>query len=851
VRHWSRDPLVGNQDSVIRRDEDGPIEPDASGSLATRQVDQMVSAWRRGERPLAEEFLALYPELGDEAAIRLIYEEVCLRLEAGMAVDPAEIAARFPRWREELEALLDCQLRMHDTPSAPVFPEVGEVLAGFRLLAELGQGVSGRVFLAAQLSLADRPVVLKVALRGREEHLSLARLQHMNIVPLYSEHVLQARGLQVLCMPFLGGATLSQILEVLDVLPPEDRTGKQLVTTLDQLQARLPITLPRQGPFRNHFARSTYEVAICSIGASLADALQYAHDRDLVHMDVKPSNVLLAADGQPMLLDFHLAREPIGQGPAPAWMGGTPGFMAPEQQRGLECVRQHKPITRVVDGRADIYSLGLLLYDALGGRRGASDASQPPLSTSNPRVSVGLSDIIHKCLNPVASARYADAAALATDLRRHLADLPLRGVPNRSPTERWRKWRRRHPAALSRNLILLALAAAAVAMGTLAWVSYRQRVTAIGLALADGNAQLKRRQYPEAVAALGRGLTLANHVPGVDRQRRALREKMILAGRNEQASELHRLAELLRLRSGFGHPSPEEAEWLFPRARTIWEARRVLAQPIDGQDEADIEQKIKEDMHEFVVLWADLRVRQATPGEENDVRRQTLELLGEAETLFGPGPSLDRCRQEYSEALGQARSTSPPLRTPTTAWEHYDLGRLYLRTGKLDLAAEEFQAGLDLRPEDFWLNFSQGLCAYRLGRFQDAVMAFHVCCALSPRTAECYYNRALAYQALGNINSALKNYNQALQLNGTLTDAALNRGILLYKGGRLSEATAALKQALDTTSLPTKLGEIHYTMALIDLARDDRTGALEHLGTASRRGHTAARALAELLRSRH
>ncbi len=58
----------------------------------------MVAAWRRGERPPAEEILARHPELGDDAAIRLIYEEVCLRQEAGHQVDPAEIARRFPQW---------------------------------------------------------------------------------------------------------------------------------------------------------------------------------------------------------------------------------------------------------------------------------------------------------------------------------------------------------------------------------------------------------------------------------------------------------------------------------------------------------------------------------------------------------------------------------------------------------------------------------------------------------------------------------------------------------------------------------------------------------------------------------
>lgn len=226
---------------------------------------------------------------------------------------------------------------------------------------------------------------------------------------------------------------------------------------------------------------------------------------------------------------------------------------------------------------------------------------------------------------------------------------------------------------------------------------------------------------------------------------------------------MHRFAELLRFRYGVGNPSPEEAEWFLPLAHSIWEVRRVLAATVENSNEAEIQQRIQEDMHEFVVLWADLRVRNAAPGESSAVRRQVLELLDEAETLFGPSLFLDRCRQESARALGQTLAPALQSRAPSSAWEHYEWGRVDLRAGNLERAADEFQAGLEEHPEDFWLNFFQGLCAYRRGRFQQAVTAFAVCCALSPQTAECYYNRALAYQVLGESEAALKNYSRALR----------------------------------------------------------------------------------------
>jgi serine/threonine protein kinase/Flp pilus assembly protein TadD len=822
---------------------------DTSGSLATQQVGEMVAAWRRGERPRAEDFLARHPELGDDAAIRLIYEEVSLRQEAGLEVNAAELARRFPQWRDELAILLDCQRLMESRPAATALPVVGEVLAGFRLLAELGRGATGRVFLAAQPSLADRPVVLKVTPRGREEYLSLARLQHMNIVPLYSEHVLLARNLQILCMPFLGGATLAQVLELLNEQPPAQRTGKQLIEALDQIQARLPITVATWGPFRQFLARGTYVEAMSSIGAGLADGLQYAHDRGLVHMDIKPSNVLLACDGQPMLLDFHLARAPIVPGGAtPAWLGGTPEFMSPEQEDALAAVRQGRALRLAVDGRADIYSLGLMLYGALGGPRPeARRAAMPPLHRCNPRVSVGLSDIIHKCLCQDPRDRYTNASGLADDLRRHLGNLPLRGVPNRSATERWRKWRRRRPSALSRRLILFALAVSLAAAAASIWFVYHQRVHDVRAALDQGRAYVESHQPLEAAKVLKRGLALTKDLPGIDLLRRALDEELALALREEQAAELHRLAELVRFRYGITSPPPEEAQSLVRLGRAIWQARGSFTRLTGGRYEPVTDRTVRSDLVDLLVVWADLRVRFAPAGEAIEATKEALGILGEAEALLGPSPSLQRDRLAYAKALGLANSSSRPSTEPQSAWEHYDLGRSYLRSGALERAAEQFQLGLDLRPQDFWLNFYQGLCAYRLGRFDPAVHAFRVCIALSPETAECYYNRALAYQALGQLDSSLADYNRALELNRMLPDAALNRGIIHYRQGRYDDAVTDLELARSTTSSRTVLGVIHYNLALVHQARGDRKAAASSAQAALMLGNHDARELSRRL----
>ena len=352
----------------------GPPAGADGGSPSARvahQIERMTAAWRGGERPRAEEFLAQLPDLRDPDAVQVIYEEACLRLEEGE--DPetlsSELLRRFPRWRSKLALLLDCHQLMC-TPREADFPETGDELGDFELLAELGRGAHGRTFLASQGSLAHRPLVLKITPAGHDEHLSLARLQHMHIVPLYFEQVLPDRNIRVLGMPYLGGTTLDRILDAVCAVPVPDRAGRHILEVLDRCDAARAIATeyPTNGPFLRYLAQASYVQAVCWVGACLAEALQYAHDRGLVHMDVKASNVLIAGDGQPMLLDFHLARGPVGAGwSATDRLGGTPGCMSPEQHEAMAAIRWGGAVAVVVDGRSDIYSLGLLLYEALGG----------------------------------------------------------------------------------------------------------------------------------------------------------------------------------------------------------------------------------------------------------------------------------------------------------------------------------------------------------------------------------------------------------------------------------------------------------------------------------------------------
>jgi serine/threonine protein kinase len=727
-----------------------------SSTLVDRLAEDLGRRWRAGERPVVEDYLALYPELAEqpEAAVELIYEELCLRQEHGQPVGASDVLGRFPQWREPLRALVQCHQFLEAGPASP-FPASGEVLGDFRLLAELGRGARGRVFLAAQPALADRLVVLKLAPRSGEEHLSLARLQHTHIVPLYSVQDDVGRNLRALCMPYFGGATLGRLLELLAAQPPARRTGNRVVEALRQAQSAAPVALPVEGPACRFLAQASYPRAICWMGTCLADALQYTHERDLVHLDLKPANVLWAADGQPMLLDLHLARAPIPAGaPAPTWLGGTPAYMAPEHRRGFEAVCAGRSAPLAVDGRADVYALGLLLGEALGG------ALPPPgqaavvwLRQRNPQVTVGLADIVGKCLAECPEDRYRDAAALGGDLRRHLADEPLHGAPNRSWTERWRKWRRRRPYAPAVVAVVLALLlGAGLALAHVVHEADKARA-----ALDEGRQHLQRREYVAARAAWQRGLAGAEGLPFHRDLTEELREQLRLVERVEAARELHDFVERARALYGADGQPVAEVRAVEAHCRALWQRRDQIARQLGAEQE-----QVKTDLLDLAILWTNLRVRLAGK-KVSAVRKESLEVLAEAEALFGPSCVLDAERRAHAAALGLPRQTTTAP-APRTAWEHYAVGRALFCAGELESADAHFDRALALAPQALWAHFSKGACAYRRGRYDDAVLAFTACAVLAPERAWCFHNRALAYDALGQAERALADYDRADRL---------------------------------------------------------------------------------------
>jgi serine/threonine protein kinase/tetratricopeptide (TPR) repeat protein len=784
-----------------------------------------------------------------ENAIELIYEEMCLRQEYGESVTREDFFRRFPQWQAQLQILFECHQLLETTAPVTQFPKVGETVAEFQLRLELGQGASGRVFLATQPSLAHRAVVLKLTLAQGREHLSLARLQHTNISPLYAVYDDPARNLRALCMPYFGGATLAQVLHALGTRPRGPLSGKDFLQALSEAQPVVPgLAIAVDGPTCRFYSQASYVRTICWIGACLADALDYARERSLVHLDLKPSNILIAADGQPMLLDFHLARSPIhADGPVPEWLGGTPAYMAPEQQRALEAIRLGRKVPASVDGRADIYSLGLALYEALAGVLPGTPA--PPLHRCNSKVSTGLSDIVGKCLHPDPAKRYATAAALASDLRCHLADLPLRSIPNRSWMERWSKMRRRRPMA-HWVAALVAVVGITFSVGA---VRVWQDIASADTAFMQGQMLLQKGHFDEAEIELRHGYAVADGIPVFGRDRvKKLADAMRKVQCGKLAEDLHRFADSLRYRFASDITSTDDLRVLQSYCGQFWDKRELILR-LEPELTPVLARQVKSDLLDLAILWADLRLRLAKPGDARARHQEALAVLAEAEAAFGASRVLCLEKQVHAAGLGltvdaQAMAQQAEELVPQTAWEHYALARFHLQGNHPDRALAELNEAIRLQSDNLWPYFYKGRCALQLGNYSEAVAAFTACVVLKKNEWN-YYYLGQAYTALDDLDSALDDYENATKCEPNLSHAWVNAGIIYYRKKDFAKARERLERALGPAADRATAAIAYYNLALVDLAEKNPQAAGKHarLALSENPKHADARRLAESL----
>jgi tRNA A-37 threonylcarbamoyl transferase component Bud32 len=405
-------------------------------TMSHRSLDAVIASYMQaveaGQVPNREDLLDNHPDIAEQ--LRSFFTDI----------DRMDRLASPLRMAGGIDATSGAE-----SDGAAMLPTV-RYFGDYELLEEVARGGMGVVYKARQTSL-NRIVALKMILRGtfassrdvqrfRAEAESAANLDHPHIVPIYE--VGEHEGQQYFSMKLVEGASL----------------------------AKLP-----QGDARSEIGRFV----------DVVRAVHYAHQHAVIHRDLKPSNVLVDPRGSWFVTDFGLAKRLSGTVAdhsltEPGQVVGTPRYMPPEQAAG------RKDLTVA----ADVYSLGVILYERLTGRtpflgenvltvlRQVRETEPPRPSSIRPGLDRDLETVVLKCMDKEPARRYSSAEALANDLSFWLSGRPITARPV-GQTERFWRWCKRNPAVAGlASSVAFALVLGAVVSGFFAVAERRGRIRA-------------------------------------------------------------------------------------------------------------------------------------------------------------------------------------------------------------------------------------------------------------------------------------------------------------------------------------------------------------------------------------
>lgn len=414
-------------------------------------ADDFVARLRRGERPSIDEYADRHPEYS--AKIRAVFSALQIVENLKPA---ANVGAGFP------EFPADRPDSLRKTPT---------VVGDYTIIREIGRGGMGVVYEAEHRSL-QRRVALKLLRpndihdprareRFRREAQTAAQLHHTNIVPVYE--VGESDDSFYYAMQYINGRGIDRILDQLNRL-----SGDQ-TSPLPESQPNEPLSSAARA------AGMAYWRAVARIGIQAAEALEYAHKRNVLHRDIKPSNLLLDGDGAVWITDFGLAKAAGTDARGDDKLTqtgdivGTIRYLSPERLQGRG------------DRRSDVYGLGITLYELLTRRPAFSGPDhvdllqqvariEPPRPRSiDRRIPRDLETIVLKACQKEPGRRYQTAVELADDLKRFLEMRPILARDTTRLERAW-WWCRRNPAvaisliSIAGLLVLLAGGATAAAL---------------------------------------------------------------------------------------------------------------------------------------------------------------------------------------------------------------------------------------------------------------------------------------------------------------------------------------------------------------------------------------------------
>jgi tetratricopeptide (TPR) repeat protein len=665
----------------------------------------------------------------------------------------------------------------------------------------------GIVYEAHQISL-ERRVALKVLPTGlglsdqavqrfEREARAAAQLHHTNIVPVYS--IGSEGGCHFYSMEMIEGPSLAQILE--DVQREETRSLKEATLTRlfggeddDSRQSPAGLGAPTTSKSDGSTLTREWFDLVARQLADVADALEHAHERGVIHRDVKPANLLLSPEGRLCVTDFGLARvirEP-GMTSTGAFLG-TPAYASPEQIRGWG-----------VDLRTDIYSLGVVLYEMLTLQRPFTGDSWEEVIHAilardpvNPRrihsrVPLDLETICLKAMEKEPDRRYRSAAELGGDLRLYL-QRGLVTARRAGPIRRAIKLVRRHPLV---SVSAAAVAAVLVVVG-FAWrASLMQATESAHRAVADAQLAMNYGDYRGALAAVDEALKLDSELTDA----RLMRSRALV--------KLGRTAEAV-----------DETRALLQKTPDDWRLHLILAglaqtgevPTLSAREHIELAETQAPETAEAYYLRSLVAERP----------REAIDLLDRA-LVVQPGhvDSLsERIRRyeelkDYPSALQNCELLIHVR--PRSAEGRRSKEAILRGAGDLLGALAEAEQAVSLDPEDSANYASRGNANVALGRHTEAIRDITYAIRLDPDRAPYYWMRASWRNVEGEFEEAIVDAHRALELNPDYLVAYQPLLEAHYKLGRVDDARAILTELAgvsETWADAHARSRVHHAMA--------------------------------------
>jgi eukaryotic-like serine/threonine-protein kinase len=711
--------------------------------------------------------------------------------------------------RAEVEALLHAHTQSGDLLDLPEKPAVtvdepsrerpGTVIGPYKLLQQIGEGGMGTVFMAEQTQPVQRKVALKVIKPGMDSRQVIARFEAERQALAMMDHVNIARVLD-------AGATAAGrpyfVMELVHGVPITRYCDDNRLTPRERLELFVPV----------------------------CQALQHAHQKGVIHRDVKPSNVLVTLyDGQPVpkVIDFGVAKateQKLTERTLFTQYGtlvGTLEYMSPEQAE-LSALG--------VDTRSDIYSLGVLLYELLTGstpltHKRMKEAAYAEIlrmikEEEPPRPSTRLSDsgaalasisaqrhmepakltklvrgeldwIVMKTLEKDRNRRYETANGLASDVQRYLADETVQACPP-STSYRLRKFARRNKRALA--VAGLVLCFMVLLGGGAGWV-LRDRSARLATteregetALAEATQLAGQRKWPEALAWVQRAEGILAHSTGSEalgRRVQDLRWDLEMVARLEE----------IRLQAEEVKDNHFDSARNDPAYAQAFREYGIDVTALDAEEAAERirARTIPVELAAALDDWAMV----SRIGNRDNERRHLIAVA----RLADPDPWRHRLRdaaqQGDRKALEELAASDQTDRM--SAQTLYLLVQALPRAGAIEQQLTLLRKAQQRHPDDFWINTSLGVCLtdkIKPARPQEAVRFFTAAVALRPRSPGAHLNLGIALHKSSSYQEAVAAAREAVRLKPDYAVAHFQLGLSLHMSSSYQEAVAALREAV-------------------------------------------------------